>query len=247
MKGFLYKELLQSRFRLVLTVLTALCTVFLPLVLIIIDDEEASGGVLYTFANDGGLLRGAIIVLGVIASWIIIEWMPSGDRTKKWCYFAASTPSGISGYICSKYIFMALQSAMYFALCIGLSYLLKFICDSVGGYDIPSFAKLFMALYFIQLASIAVDFPFSVRFGDKAGGIIKLAMYMSLAVIAMLVFLNSPDRLLSGIEKLVKKLIAGDFPSYFKFILVSGAVLLYALSGVLSRFLYLKGIEKHSK
>lgn len=247
MKGFLYKELLQSRFRLALTVLTALCTVFLPLVLIIIDDEEASRGVLYTLANDGGLLRGAIIVLGVIASWIITEWMPSGDRTKKWCYFTASTPSGIGGYMCSKYIFMALQSAMYFAFCIGFSYLLRFIGDSVGGYDIPTFAKLFVAMFFMQLVSIAVDFPFSVRFGDKAGGIIKIAMYMSLAVIAMLVFLNSPDRLLSGIEKLIKKLIAGDFPSCFKFILASGAVLLYALSGVLSRFLYLKGIEKHSK
>lgn len=247
MKGFLYKELLQSRFRLVLTALTALCTVFLPLVLIIIDDEEASGGVLYTLANDGGLLRGAIIVLGVIASWIIIEWMPSGDRTKKWCYFTASTPSGIGGYMCSKYIFMALQSAMYFALCIGLSCLLKFIADSVGGYDIPSFAKLFVALYFIQLASIAVDFPFSVRFGERAGGIIKVAMYLSLTAIALLVLKNNPDGLLSSIEKLIEKLIAGDFPSYFKFILAFGTVLLYALSGVLSRFLYLKGIEKHSK
>lgn len=247
MKGFLYKELVQNKLRLALTVLTALCTVFLPLVLIIIDDEEASGGVLYTFANDGGLLRGAIIVLGVIASWIITEWMPSGDRTKKWCYFTASTPSGIGGYMCSKYIFMALQSAMYFALCIGLSYLLRFIGDSVGGYDIPSFAKLFMALYFIQLASIAVDFPFSVRFGERAGGIIKAAMYLSLTAIALLVLKNNPDGLLSSIEKLIKKLIASDFPSYFKFILASGAVLLYALSGVISKFLYLKGIEKHSK
>lgn len=247
MKGFLYKELLQSRFRLVLTALAAICTVSLPLILILLDEEEASKGVLYTLANDGGLLRGLVIMLGVLASWIIIEWMPSGDRTKKWGYFTASTPSGIGGYMCSKYIFMALQSAMYFVLCIGFSYLLKFIADSVGGYDIPSYTKLFAALYFIQLVSIAVDFPFSVRFGERAGGIIKVAMYLSLAAIALLVLKNNPDGLLSSIEKLIKKLIAGDFPSYFKFILASGAVLLYALSGVLSRFLYLKGIEKHSK
>ncbi|MBP1572933.1 MAG: ABC-2 transporter permease [Oscillospiraceae bacterium] len=247
MKGFLYKELVQNKLRLALTVLIALCTVFLPVLLVFIDEESFSKNAFSVFVNEGAILRYPLVVLGFLASWIITEWMPSGDRTKKWCYFAASTPSGISGYICSKYIFMALQSAMYFALCIGLSYLLKFICDSVGGYDIPSFAKLFVALYFIQLASIAVDFPFSVRFGERAGGIIKVAMYLSLTAIALLVLKNNPDGLLSGIEKLIKKLIAGDFPSYFKFILASGAVLLYALSGVLSRFLYLKGIEKHSK
>lgn len=247
MKGFLYKELLQSRFRLALTVLIALCTVFLPVLIVFIDEESFSKSAFSVFVNEGAILRYPLVVLGFLASWIITEWMPSGDRTKKWCYFAASTPSGISGYICSKYIFMALQSAVYFAFCIGFSYLLRFIGDSVGGYDIPSFAKLFVALYFIQLASIAVDFPFSVRFGERAGGIIKVAMYLSLTAIALLVLKNNPDGLLSGIEKLIKKLIAGDFPSYFKFILASGAVLLYALSGVLSRFLYLKGIEKHSK
>ena len=247
MKGFLYKELVQNKLRLALTVLIALCTVFLPVLLVFIDEESFSKSAFSVFVNEGAILRYPLVVLGFLASWIITEWMPSGDRTKKWCYFTASTPSGIGGYMCSKYIFMALQSAMYFALCIGLSYLLKFICDSVGGYDIPSFAKLFVALYFIQLASIAVDFPFSVRFGERAGGIIKVAMYLSLTAIALLVLKNNPDRLLSGIEKLIKKLIAGDFPSCFKFILASGAVLLYALSGVLSRFLYLKGIEKHSK
>lgn len=247
MKGFLYKELVQNKLRLLLTVLAALCTVFLPLILILLDDEEASKGVLYTLAYDGGLLRGVVVILGSAASWIITEWAPSGDRTKKWCYFTASTPSGISGYMCSKYIFMALHSAMYFVLCIGFSCLLSFIGDCLGGYDIPTFTKLFMALFFVQLVSIAVDFPFSVRFGEKTGSILKVVMYLSLGAIALLVLINSPDGLLSGIEKLIKKLIAGDFPSYFKFILASGAVLVYALSGVISRFLYLKGIEKHSK
>lgn len=247
MKGFLYKELVQNKFRLVLTVVIAFCTVFLPLLLIFFDEESVSQKTFMIFVYEGAIVRYALIALGFIASWILIEWLSAGDRTKKWGYFTASTPQGVAGVVFSKYIFMAFHSVVYFAFCILFSYILRFIGDCVGEYDIPALLKLFVALFFIQLVCIAIEFPFSVRFGEKAGGIIKLVMYMTLVIIALLVFLQNPDGVTDFVDKILTKLLKGDFPSYAKFILASGSVVLYAVSAVISRFLYLTGIEKYSK
>lgn len=247
MRGFLYKELVQNKFRLVLTVVIAFCVVFLPLFMIFIDEESVSEKTFMIFVYEGSILRYAMIVLGFFASWITIEWFSAGDRTKKWGYYVASTPHGIEGFVFSKYIFMAFHSALYFAFCILFSYILRFVGDCVGEFDIPALLKLFVALFFIQLVCIAIDFPFSVRFGEKTGGIIKIVMYMFIAIVAILIFLQNPDGVTDFVDKTLTKLLKGDFPSYTKFILAAGSVVLFAVSALISRFLYLTGIEKYSK
>ena len=130
------KELVQNKFRLVLTVVIAFCAVFLPLFLVFIDEESVSQKTFMIFVYEGSILRYAMIVLGFFASWITIEWFSSGDRTKKWGYYVASTPHGIAGFVFSKYIFMAFHSALYFAFCILFSYILRFVGDCVGEFDI---------------------------------------------------------------------------------------------------------------
>ena len=108
------------------------------------------------------------------------------------------------------------------------------------------FAEVMIYLSFLQIALRAFEYPFTVRFGVKAGSYIKTALGTLLALLTATVFIIFEDKLVpffSGFS--LKKLSRGANVLVSVFPVLS--VLLYIVSFKISCKLYPKGVERYDK
>lgn len=244
MKGYLYKELKQNRMGLVFTAASAFCVAFLPIIIVMIMEKSIAKDAFLVFARDGAFFRFACIAIGFCVSLAMQGNILKGDDMKIWGYFVASNPKGIKGFIGTKYAFAATMCVIFLALSVGGDLIFTLIANVIGGIDVPAMARVFVMLFFTQLLILAIDMPFTVRFGAKKGSMVKTILIVGVVLIIMLVFLFNPVGLAEFISDAV---VNGEVPPFMKWVFPVISVIAYILSGLLSCRLYMKGVDQYYK
>ncbi len=241
MAGLLYKELVLNRRNIISMAVAELVIsslIFMPL----FDDGVHEEADILVSLISTVMIPVMFLSLGMIAGFFEV------DETKKWAYFISSSPVTQTGHIRTKYIFTFL---MYTALLVWCYYLSAFA--AVLGGSINMSIAVFMQ--WIMLIFNAVEFPFMIRFGTKAGGYIKSAFMIAL----MLIFIeyalfgdisafSDPEKIFGFIiEKLSETTAMSDIALVLNALLPVAAAGLYYLSYKISCKLFLKGAEEYDR
>lgn len=244
MKGYLYKELKQNRLYILLTAIIAPAMIFLPLIIVMINERTMAKEAFYAFANNGMAIRILCALVGFIGAYIIQTFTLKGDDNKMWGYFVASNPKGIKGFVITKYLLIAAMCVIFLVLSVGFDLAFIFITNIIGGIGVPLMAEAVLAMMFLMLLFNAVEIPFTIRFGEKRGSIIKTTIGIVIVIIALLAFFINP----AGVSDIVNDfLFNGKIPSLMKWILPIGSVIAYIISCVISCKLYMKGVTNSYK
>ncbi len=239
MTGYLYKELKQNRLYILLTAILVPVMIFLPLALIMAEEKTMAKEAFLSFANSGMALRILFALAGFVATYIIQTLTLKGDDKKMWGYFVASNPKGINGFVVTKYVFLAVLCLFFFVLGIGFDLAFTFITNYIGGISVPLMTEALFAMTFLMILFNAIEIPFTIRFGEKRGSIIKITIGIGIVIIALLAFFINP----AGVSDVVNDfLFNGKIPSLMKWILPVGSVIAYVISCAVSCKLYMKGV-----
>jgi hypothetical protein len=182
----------------------------------------------------------AAILIGSVQEILFLH-----DENKCYSAFISSTPLAGNGQVLCKYYEMAMLSAVLLvwgAVCDQIICLVNGLSGSTLGMR--------MCFFFIQLFLRAVETPFMVRYGSKAGKQVKLLVLMGAAFLGIVYLLFGPlpdsDTLFETIgswflsEEKMSGLLLGAAA-----ILPYAVLALYYVSYRISCGLYQKGVETY--
>ena len=244
MAGLLYRDVVLNKKNLMMIAAGELLlslVIFFPL----ISENGAEDGIL------GAELAPFVSVLVFVMQFLVLIMMSSRifelDESRRWAYFITSTPKTYKTQIGEKYLFNLLLNIALFSWC----YLMSLLTAALGGTAEIMIAFLMMCLI---LFTNAIEFPFMVRFGSKAGSYVKTAVMAFLVVAAFEFILFGDISLFSDPEKLyelMRKLseLSGNSDLALVFIAALPYLTLeaYFISYKISCRLYLKGAESFER
>ncbi|MDE5993798.1 MAG: ABC-2 transporter permease, partial [Oscillospiraceae bacterium] len=172
MAGLLYRDLVLNKKNLLSMALGEILIsfiMFMPL-----TDTEAVG---LEISIVTALLSVFVFIVLFLTLGVMTATIFEADESKKWAYFITSTPLTDVSQIKEKYLFTLLLYIALFVWC----YFLSALSAALGGAANVLIAFLMMC---IMLAANAIEFPFLVRFGSKAGSHIKTAVMLLAMIIA---------------------------------------------------------------
>lgn len=243
MAGLLYRELVLNKKNLLGMALSEMAVsllMFLPL--IFKDDNPGLEPSLITALLSVFVFIMAFLVLGMMTAAIF-----AADESKKWAYFITSTPMTDVSQIKEKYIFTLL---LYHVLFIWFYFLFVFLAAFGGSANI----MVAFEMMWIMILTNAIEFPFIVRFGSKAGSNVKTAVMLLIMIIAFeyiffgdLSMFGSADKFFEFIEKLSDSSAMEDISIVLVAAFPYVSAGLYYLSYKISCKLYLKGAEEYER
>ena len=253
MKGFAYKELIQRKIQLLFVmVFPAVISFMLPVWFLknigdikSHDNEKVKSIMSFLKERNDTDMWLLCILIAFLITGMIQGLIFEGDDKRVFGFFLTSTPDGVKRYIKTKYeLGFVMILLTLFSLQLG-DWIMTIVS---AAYDVEwhGFAEVMIYLSFLQIVLRAFEYPFTVRFGVKAGSYIKTALGTLLALITAAVFIIFEDKLVpffSGFS--LKKLSKGAnvFVSVFPVL----SVLLYIVSFKISCKLYPKGVERYDK
>lgn len=241
MAGLLYREIVLNKKNLLgmaggLTVMSLI--MFMPF--IVEDgfmDTETLTALLSVF-----VFFMLFLVLGLMTASIF-----EADESKKWAYFITSTPLTDVSQIKEKYLFTLLLYIALFIWC----YFLAVLSAALGG---AANAMVAFVMLCVMITANAIEFPFLVRFGSKAGSYVKTSIIMLLMLIAFeyiffgdLSIFGGPEKIYELFEKLSDTSLMSDISLVLLAVFPYISAGLYFLSYKLSCKLYLKGAEEYER
>lgn len=181
MRGLLYKEIVLNKKSLLFMLAGELlmsCMIIYPQLMSGIPEEAAEliplmGSVVFMLM---------FLVMGMMTASVF-----ETDEIKKWAYFIESTPLTHEGHILAKYVFVFLIYLTLLLLCGILS-----VVSSLRGYSVNFLSAVVMMC--VMLLVNAVEFPFIVRLGSKAGGNVRTAVMLAITLIIfeIIFFVDNP-------------------------------------------------------
>ena len=239
MTGYLYKEIKQNRVYILLTAILVPVMIFFPLVLVMIEEKTLAKNALYVFAYNGMHLRVLFALIGFAVACVLQSFTLKGDDRKIWGYFVVSNPKGIKGFVVTKYLLTAAMCLLFFVLGVGFDIAFTFITNCIGGISVPLMTEALAAMVFLMLLFNAGSIPFTLRFGEKRGSLIKTIIGIVMVIIVLIAFFVNP----AGVSDVVNDfLFNGKMPSLMKWILPVGSIIAYIISCAVSCKLYMKGV-----
>ncbi|MDE5577598.1 MAG: ABC-2 transporter permease [Oscillospiraceae bacterium] len=241
MAGLLYRDLVLNKKNLLSMALGEI-VISLLIIAPILFDGVTSDTEIITSLLSAFVFIVLFLTLGVMTATIF-----EADESKKWAYFITSTPLTDVSQIKEKYLFTLLLYVALFVWC----YFLAVISAALGGAANVLIAFLMMC---IMLAANAIEFPFLVRFGSKAGSHIKTAVMLLAMIVAFeyiffgdLSIFGSLDRIFEFFEKFSDTSLMSDISLIILAAFPYFSAGLYFLSYKLSCKLYLKGAEEYER
>lgn len=239
MWGLIYKELVQGR-KSIISIILGEGAMSLMMLLPILWEEDSD------LVSELIPLYGIMIFLMMflILSMLCVGFFEM-DENKRWAYFIASTPATAAGHVRTKY----LCTFIMYTLLLGWSFALSKIVAAKGfriSFVVP------LGLYFAMLFVHAVEFPFIVRFGSKAGSLVKTAI----GLLAMLIgceyalfgdisAFENTDEIFDLLSRLGKAGVISGVTSMLVMAFPFVALSMYLFSCEISARLYLKGAEDY--
>ncbi|MDE7302243.1 MAG: ABC-2 transporter permease [Oscillospiraceae bacterium] len=241
MAGLLYRDLVLNKKNLLIMALGEIAISFLMVAPILFDGVTSETEIITSLLSVFVFIM-LFLTLGVMTASIF-----EADESKKWAYFITSTPLTDVSQIKEKYLFTLLLYIALFVWC----YFFAVISAVMGGSANVLIAFLMMC---IMIAANAIEFPFLVRFGSKAGSHIKTAVMLLAMIIAFeyiffgdLSIFGSPDKIFEFFEKFSDTSLMSDITLTVLAVFPYFSAGLYFLSYKLSCKLYLKGAEEYER
>ena len=171
------------------------------------------------------------------------------DERRKWCYYVCSVPDGIVKQTVAKYALVAATIGATFLISCGSNLLVR-----SSFKDVPIQNGMLMLLVCVSLLLRAVELPFVVAFGTKAGSSIKGCLMLVIIMIALLYalfgdlsWLGTEDEFWEKIFRFITDLDIAKLSKSWAGKLIWAAVPLYLVSLFISTRLYLHGVDRMEK
>lgn len=267
MTGLIYKEVRQNRLMFWTAGLTAPICLLLyiaMMLLVSIVNDTAFQTIYAEFAmtTESGLSLPLIqfysclfplVMIGLISLNLFAQ-----DGTKKWGYFTASHPKGISGALYAKYVLIFMLSVLVFvsvSLTEEIIFLLDHLILGKKMGDMQSYQMIYIILFFFQIFLRMGDIPFIVRFGKKRGETLKVVLVSGIFMGAIIYVLFGPlpgedGEFFIQIYDWWQSFMQGAAQDWVYFLLAGFlwlTIIGYYVSYKLSCKLYLKGVEQYDK
>ncbi|MBP3379309.1 MAG: ABC-2 transporter permease [Ruminococcus sp.] len=253
MSGFLYKQFRQNRIIILICAIIPVLMAYPMLGLSYIGEEDVFAvEAFFRGISEGSVMRTAFLIFGYVISGMILSISYSGDELKKWVFFCAATPKGVKGLVRSKYAMLFISSLFTMVFIAACDAGVRAVCFHITGNKMTSVNMILAAAFFIQLIFIAVELPFTLRFGTKAGNVVKVTVLFGalFAGIVYLLFGPIPGSFEAFAEELamfVERIANGDIPSWIIPTVAAVSVISFAVSCAVSERGILKGTDSYDK
>ncbi len=237
MTGLVYKEWKQNRFFILMMIACGL----LPFVMILYNRE------IVTNPEEMSNFRIICTVIAFLAAGCIQTMVLQGDDRKIWGYWITAAPDGYCGFIRVKY---EMVFAMIVLFVTSLRMFDELFCAAAAdkGWELTSSMSTFaIPLAFLQVLLRATDIPFTLRYGNKKGGIIKLIYCILFVIIISVLVLTNAGNIDVILFETGEKLFTEDNLTLALGILCVIALAAYYISYRISCRVYLKGVEQYDK
>lgn len=243
MAGLLYRELVLNKKNLLGMALSEMAVSLLMFLPLIFKDDSLG----LEPSTVTALLSVFVFIMGFLVLGMMTAAIFEADESKKWAYFITSTPMTDVSQIKEKYIFTLL---LYHVLFIWFYFLFVFLAAFGGSANI----MVAFEMMWIMILTNAIEFPFIVRFGSKAGSHIKTAVMLILMLIAFeyiffgdLSIFGSLESFFEFFERLSDTSLMTDISLVLLTVFPYISAGLYYLSYKISCKLYLKGAEEYER
>jgi len=231
MTGLVYKEWKQNSWFIISMILCGA----MPLVFLFEKDIIGNINTVRTF--------------GTICSFLVAGGLQTmvlrGDDRKLWGYWITSTSDGYKGFLRVKY-------EMIFGMVVLFMFSLQMfdglICAAatdIGITEIRELSNISVPLIFAQLLLRAIDIPFTLRYGNKKGTLIKLIYSLVFIIIISAMILTNFCNFSVVLFETGEKLFSGDNLSLVFGVFNVSVLVIYYMSYRISCSIYLKGVEQY--
>ncbi len=251
--GFLYKELKQNRLFIILTALLPLFLLmynYMTLYVMAAADENKPAFSDVLLNDDYTIFRYVIIAAGTYVASGLISGIFGGDDRKLYAYFTVSMPQGVRRSLYYKYVLAFAMNGLFMVSSIFAGSIYDTLYYVITGAENTSLSLLYLAIFFLLLAICAFDIPFMIRFGQKKGSYIKIALMLGISTILVFLFDYLPDPIKYNIMKLFSAVIGGESSDnmILSISFVPGlCAAAYYLSYKFSCKLFMKGVDGYDK
>lgn len=243
MYGLIYKNFLVNKKVILLHMGIFIFMYVLSVVPVITGDE--------TTASLMSMVESFVSIISVLSSFMIIGSLETAifepDERKKWSYFISCTEGGYKAETGAKYLTIYIISTTALVL----SMIIISVISDFSGTEPIYIVVIFT--YMFQLFLRAVEVPFIIRFGMKAGNNIKGIIFMIGFVAVTIYFLFGDLSIFGSVDELWGKFFAlfdaKLSPTIVIGFSVSGLliILLYYLSYEISCRLSMKGVDNYDR
>jgi hypothetical protein len=231
MTGLVYKEWKQNR----CFILSMILCGVVPLCFLIEKDIFNDTNILRTF----GMIS-AFLVAGGLQTMVL-----RGDDRKLWGYWITSTSDGYKGFLRVKYEMVFGMVVLFMFSLQMFDELFCAVAFDTGITEIRELSNISVPLIFAQLLLRAIDIPFTLRYGNKKGSLIKLIYSLVFTIIiSAMIFTNFCNFSVILFET-GEKLFSGDNLSLVFGVFTVSVLVIYYLSYRISCRIYLKGVEQY--
>lgn len=241
MWGLIYKDIIMNKKTLIIPAVAS-AALFMIMTGALFFANDSSDEYIETTAQFISLLA----TICVFLPWLDLPTMLiKNDERKAWCGFVSASPVTAKGQVASKYalcfiILVITVNILYFFLQIG-----DIILYSISGKTaMASAVNIAVSFAFAIMFIWAVEIPFTVYFGSKTGGAVKMLIFLAVFLGFIIYGLYGKTKL--SFDGLWEMLFSDDIKIY-AFMIGSEIIFAaaYLLSYLLSCRLYLKGAEKN--
>lgn len=253
MSGFLYKQFRQNRIIIIVCAIIPILMAYPMAGLSYIGEEDISGvEAFFTGIYEASVLRIAFLIFGYFISGMILSASYSSDELKKWVFFCSATPKGAKGLVRSKYVMLLSSCLLTLAVTAGCDNAVCAVCSQITGEKMTSANMLLVAMFFIQLIAVAIELPFTFRFGTKAGNGVKVTVTFGVLFAGIVYLLFGPipgsfEAFAEELAMLVERIAGGDVPSWIIPTIAAVSVISFAISCAFSERGILKGTDSYDK
>ena len=231
MTGLVYKEWKQNRW----FILSMILCGALPLVFLFEKDIIGDINTVRTFGTIC-----AFLVAGGLQTMVL-----RGDDRKLWGYWITSTSDGFKGFLRVKYEMIFGMVLLFLFSLQMFDELFCAIAADIGLTEVGDISSIGLSLIFFQLLLRAIDIPFTLRYGNKKGSLIKLIYSLVFSIILSAMILTNFCNFSEILFNAFKKLFTGDHLSLLFGVFAVSVLVIYYLSYRISCRIYLKGVEQY--
>lgn len=251
--GLLYKEIKQNRTNIIAVALVPMIGflyAFLMLAFVnLVSPDELVEENAFEMATSM-LPRIGIAAATYFIGSSFITGIFKGDDKKLWAYFTVSSPAGVKGFVYYKYVMIFMLNGIYFLSQYFTEMVVSTISWTVFGKELSSIMTVHIAVFFLVLFSSSIDIPNMIRFGEKKGSIIKLALMLGLATVGIVGFSMLPENIAMKLSNTVMSLINGEASDNLMLIIsIAPAIAIgaFLLSYKWSCKVFMKGVNEYAK
>lgn len=236
MKGFLYKDLYNSRVSFAaIAIIQAVIVVVLILNAIVTSEITLSEGFLMDIVNI------SLYLLAYISSTLCLNDCFKKDEIRQWQYFSMTVPDGIEGIVYSKYIVVLLSQIIVTFSCFVVDSICMVICPTKTSDTIIIWILLMM-----NMIKLAIEIPCTILAGSRKGASLGNAVFMVLIIFIILYVLFGDISMFfeEAVLEKIKKALTEGLAMWILSLLPWVTILLFWISSRFTIAFYRKGVER---